>query len=262
MIKNLIILMLLAMLFIGCSNEPKALEIGLITSNRNQKTIVWVNDEPIKVVAPNDEGVVPVVLACKKGENNFWVTTENITESSDCFTEVKILEGSWDKPNEIKTHFKWESKKAKDKSPIFKYFEKTGYSKNTLDFEDINLSDKEMNAIFQEIITRIETGLNNRNLESCGISKDRLNLIMKHVLDVADFEKQVFQSDSYEVSKSCSIKDLEFVRGKKTILAYNPSGENLFTAGPVPKGDGKMRHRFVLESLSIAKENGIWKLVD
>lgn len=261
MIKDLIIAMLLTVPFVGCSNEPKALDIGLITSNQNQRTIIWVNDEPVRVIAPNDGGTVPVVLACQKGENKFWVTTENITESSDCFTEVKILEGTWAKPDEVKTHFKWESKNAKDKSPTFKYFEKTGYNKSTSEFEDINPTDNEMKAIFKEMITRIEAGLNKRNLDLCGISKDRINLLMKSVIDVDDFEALVFHSDSYEVSKTSSIQELEFVRGKKTILAYNPSGENIFKAGPVPKSDGKMRYSFVLKSLSIAKENGIWKIV-
>lgn len=261
MIKALIIAILLTLFFTGCSNEPKAFDIGLITSNQNQRTIIWVNDEPISVIAPNSGGTVPVVLACQKGENKFWVTTENITESPDSFTEVKILEGSWDKPNEIKTHFTWESKNAKDKSPTFKYFAKTGFNKNTSEFEEINPTDNEMKVIFKEMISRIETGLNKRNLELCGISKDRTNELMKLAFDVPNFEEQVFRSDSYEVSKTSSIEDLEFVRGKKTILAYNPNGENIFKAGPVPKSDGKMRHSFVLRILVIAKENGVWKLV-
>ena len=46
------------------------------------------------------------------------VTSENKNAG---FTNVTIKEGSWDKTDDIITHFTWESKKNKDKSSVFTY---------------------------------------------------------------------------------------------------------------------------------------------
>ena len=223
---------------------------------KNQTNYVWVNEEPVKYIAPNDSGVVPIRWVFKKGSNSVYVTAENI-EGEEGSTEATIKEGTWDKPKQIKVHYSWKSKQGETKSPVFSYEEPIGFKEDLSGFEDINPSDEEVKEIISQFYKQIKTSLDNRTLEGSGINAKKLNALMKSAFKVDGYTEAVFNSDTYSVKVHVKPEELRFKRGKKTLFVYTPKGR-IMEAGPDSRNDGTMVYSFFMESMSLAKKDGKW----
>ena len=235
--------------------------MGLITYNENLKTVVWVNGEPVKFIPPNSSGIVPLSIALKSGDNEVFVTTES-SDGSEGTVNVEVKEGHWREPEKIKIHFKWDSKKANDKSPAFSYKVAEGNGEDFSSYDDIEPKALEnKNEILKSIYEMLKSGLEKRSLAEAGIDKNKLNLMASSLFKTDDFVDQVFNSETYKFSVISKIETLEVIKGKKTLLFYNPTGEKIFEAGPEPNSDGTVAFTFFVESIRVAKKNGQWHFI-
>lgn len=235
--------------------------MGLITYNENLKTVVWVNSEPVKIIPPNSSGIVPLSIALQTGDNEVFVTTES-SDGSAGTVNVEVKEGHWREPDKIKIHFKWDSEKANDKSPVFSYRVKKGNSENLSSFDDIDpkvLENK--NEILKSIYERLKNGLEKKSLTEAGIDEEKLNIMAKTLFKTDDFVDQVFNNETYKFTALSIVEDLEVIKGKKTLLFYNPTGEKIFEAGPEPNSDGTVAFTFFVESIRVAQKNGKWHFI-
>ena len=236
------------------------MNMGLSVSNENQTNTVWVNNEPVKFIEPNGYGVVPLKLVFKKGTNKVYVTSKNESEEEG-FTNVTIKEGTWDKPDDIITHFNWETKKKNDKSSLFTYQMETGYRSDLSGFDNVTLTtEDEIRKVINDVYHNVKKSLEKKTLTGTGISEAKMDLLMKSAFKVDNYNDAVFNSKSYSVQTPSKPEELEYIIGTKTIFVYNPNGENILKAGPEQTHDGKMVYSFMLESMSLVKSNNTWKL--
>lgn len=252
---------LITFLLSACSDQSIGLaNMGLIVSNENQKNIVWVNDEPVKVIEPNGYGVTPLMFTFKTGINHVYVTSLS-EDGLKGATHATIKEGNWNKPNDIITHFEWESKKDKDRSPIFTYDVENGFKEDLSAYEQLKKpSDIEIRRAIKKVYSQIKEALHNRSLQNSGIDETKLETMMQSFFKVKNFKDKVFSSKTYSLETPSKLEDLQYVVGSKSILVYNPNGSKIFKAGPEETNNGEMVYSLILESLVIVKDDGKWKL--
>ncbi|NQZ60509.1 MAG: hypothetical protein HRT88_23935, partial [Lentisphaeraceae bacterium] len=157
--------------------------------------------------------------------------------------------------------FTWASNQKEDKSPVYEYEEKKGFRQDISRFDDIEISLDQVKPIAAKLYQEIKTALESKSIEDIGISRDKLNHMMESTFKIDDFDEKVFEADSYTVEVLSTIDELKYVLGKKTILAYNPSGEKIFRAGPEMQDNGKMTLSLGIETICIGKINGKWQLI-
>lgn len=261
--KNLLLLFFIFLT--SCSEKeetkpnPHPLALGFIVENQTHKVIIWINAEPRRVFAPGESGPFPLGIVGKKGSNQVHLTTEN-TSTDQSEVRGKVIEGSWMEPEKMKTHFTWSSSKQTDTSPDYSFEIDEALMPLKSGLQAISITKEEARNEVLKYFRKSILALENRDLSQIDMEKDKLNNLMKKMVNVDDFYQKVFEIDDYSAQALVEAEDLEVVIGKNTILGYSKKGGHLMKAGPLDRDSatGEVTYTYILQSISLGFNGQEW----